>query len=117
MKGETKNDVIVAVASAVTVVDDDATRRPLDRRHGAAEPELIAEGGDHLLHIAAAAALHRAPHRTIKLQQAMVAEEREYPPSDSPASWPAAWSSTLWLLKVRMSRSIRRYDGDNRLPA
>ena len=52
-------------------------RRPLDRRHGAAEPELIAEGGDHLLQIAAAAALYRAPHRAIILQQAVVAEERD----------------------------------------
>jgi hypothetical protein len=43
------HDVIVAIASPVTVMDDDAVWRPLDRRHGAAEPQLIAEGRGQLL--------------------------------------------------------------------
>jgi hypothetical protein len=35
------HDVIVSIASAVTVVDDDTARRPFDRCHGAAQSKLI----------------------------------------------------------------------------
>ena len=67
--------VVVAVVVAMAVMNDDAVRRPFDRRHRAAEPNLIAKAGDHLLDIVAAAALYRAPDRTVILQQAVIAEE------------------------------------------
>jgi len=69
------HDVIVGIAAAVTVIDDDTARRPFDRRHGAAEPKLIPECRRQFLHVAPAAALHGAPDRAIILQQAVVAEE------------------------------------------
>ncbi len=52
-------------------------RRALDRGHRATEPHPVAERRRHLLDITLAAALHRAPDRTVILQQAMVAEERD----------------------------------------
>ena len=69
------DDVIVGRLLAVAVMDDDAVRRPLDRGDGAAESELVAEGGGQFLDVVLAAALHRAPDRTVILQQAMVREE------------------------------------------
>ena len=73
MRGD--HDVIVDVAAAVAVVDDDAMRRALDRGRRAAEPIPIAEPGGQLLDIAAAAALDGAPDRAVILQQAMIVEE------------------------------------------
>jgi len=35
------HDMIVTIASTVTVVDDDTARRPFDRCHGAAQSKLI----------------------------------------------------------------------------
>jgi hypothetical protein len=67
--------MIVGVAVAVAVMDDDAIRRPLDRRHRAAELDVVAKGGCQFLDIAVAAAFHRTPDRTVILQQAMVGEE------------------------------------------
>ena len=37
------HDMIVGVGLAVAVMDDDAMRRALDRRDGAAEPDPVAE--------------------------------------------------------------------------
>ena len=37
------HDVVVSLAAAVAVVDDDAMRCPLDRGHGAAEPDADPE--------------------------------------------------------------------------
>ena len=39
------HDVIVAVVPPMTVMDHDAMRRPLDRSHGAAEPDLVVVPG------------------------------------------------------------------------
>jgi hypothetical protein len=69
------HDMVIDVASAMTVVDDHALRCPFDRSHGAAQPKLIPVGRRQFLDIAPAAALYGAPDRAIILQQAMIVEE------------------------------------------
>ncbi len=69
------DDMVVAAGVAVAVVDEDAMGSALDRGDGAAELDLVAEVSGQFLDIALAAALHRAPDRTVMLQQAMVGEE------------------------------------------
>jgi hypothetical protein len=69
------HDVVVNIASAVTIVDDYAMRSAFDRGHGAAQPEPIPKGCRQFLDIASASALYGAPCRAIILQQAMIAEE------------------------------------------
>ena len=61
----------------MAVMDDDAVRPPLHRGDGASQSKPVGEGRRQLLDIAPAAALDRAPHRPVILQQAMVAEERD----------------------------------------
>src|SRR6266480_5070766 len=67
--------MIVNIASAVAVMDEDAARRPFDRCHGATEPQPIAKCGSQFLDVALAAAFYGAPDRTIILQQPMILEE------------------------------------------
>ena len=71
------DDVVVGLAAAVAVVDDDAMRGALDRRHRATKPQAVAKGRGQLLDIAVASALDRAPDRPIVLQQPVIAEERD----------------------------------------
>src|SRR4029077_13762616 len=62
------HDMVVGIASAVTVMDDDAMSRPFDRCHGTAQPDPIPKGRRQLFHVASAAAAYCSPGWTVVLQ-------------------------------------------------